>query len=74
MARKLIGLGVKPKAAWRGVYDGRKSIWALSHTPAVERGFRNAYFAERGLVSLLETWEVKPRYLVASAQLLLRLG
>jgi len=74
MARTLIGLGVKPKAAWRAVYDGRKSIWALSHAPAVERGFRNAYFAERGLVSLLETWEAKTQYLVASAQLLLRLG
>jgi len=74
MARKLIGLGVKPKAAWREVYDGCKSIWALSRAPAVERGFRNAYFAERGLVSLLETWEAKTRYLVASAQLLLRLG
>lgn len=51
--RRLITLGVKRKMAWRSVYKGRQSIWALSHNPAVERGLRNVYFAERGLVSLL---------------------
>ena len=30
-----------------------KSLWALSHTSVVDRGLRNAYFAERGLVSLV---------------------
>lgn len=50
---KLIALGVPPRSAWRGVYGGRKSVWALSHTPAVDRGLRNAYFARRGLVSLV---------------------
>jgi len=53
-ARRLISLGVRRKTAWRSVYRGRQSIWALSHNPAVERGLRNAYFAERGLVSLLD--------------------
>jgi len=53
IARRLIGLGVKRKTAWRRVYEGRKSIWNLSHDPAVDRGLRNAYFAARGLVSLL---------------------
>ena len=28
---------------------GRGVMWALSHDPAVDRGLRNAYFAERGL-------------------------
>ena len=59
-ARRLIRLGVNPRTAWRRVYAGRKSIWALSHDPVVDRGLCNAYFAERGLVSLLErfgrTW------------------
>jgi group II intron reverse transcriptase/maturase len=50
--QRLIRLGVQRKTAWRRVYEGRKSIWALSHDPAVDRGLRNAYFAERGLVSL----------------------
>jgi len=58
MARRLIRLGVKPKTAWRRVYGGRKSLWALSHDYAVERaGLRNVYFAERGLVSLLDRFE-----------------
>jgi group II intron reverse transcriptase/maturase len=53
-ARRLISLGIKRKTAWHRVYEGRQSIWALSHNPAVERGLRNAYFAERRLVSLLD--------------------
>ena len=61
IARRLISLGVRPKPAWRRVnrrvYSGRKSIWALSHDPAVDRGLRNAYFAERGLVSLWERFK-----------------
>jgi group II intron reverse transcriptase/maturase len=53
-ARRLIGLEVKRETAWRRVYEGRKSLWALSHDPVVHRGLRNAYFAERGFVALLE--------------------
>ncbi|MDA2938506.1 group II intron reverse transcriptase/maturase [Acidobacteria bacterium AH-259-A15] len=53
--QRLIRLGVRPKAAWNVVYKGRRRLWALSHAPAVERGLRNAFFAERGLVSLA-TW------------------
>lgn len=78
-ARKLIHLGVHYKTAWRCVYNGRKSIWALSHSSAVDRGLRNAYFAERGLVSLWEMWRGAPREIVALGQqqprqLLLGLG
>ncbi len=54
IVRKLIALGVKRKTAWRRVYAGRKSLWALSRDYVVQRGLRNAYFAERGLVSLVE--------------------
>ncbi len=57
IARHLISLGVRPKTAWQGVYKGHRSWWALSHTSVVERGLRNAYFAERGLVSLAERWK-----------------
>jgi hypothetical protein len=74
MARKLIALGVSAKAAWRCVYDGRKSIWKLSHTSAVERGLRNAYFAERGLVSLLARWRTHYQPTDAPTQLTLALG
>ena len=68
ITRKLIKLGVAPRTAWRSVYGGRKSLWALSHAPAVDRGLRNAFFAERGLVSLAGRWEVLAQRIVALAQ------
>lgn len=73
-ARKLIALGVAPRMAWRCVYGGRKSTWAQSHTPAAHRGLRNAYFADRGLVSLAEHWRSRAQRIVAPAQLALALG
>lgn len=74
IAQKLITLGVAPRTAWRHVYEGRKSLWALSHSAAVDRGLRNAYFADRGLVSLAERWRVLAQRIVAPAQLALPLG
>jgi group II intron reverse transcriptase/maturase len=73
-ARKLISLGVGASTAWRSIYDGRKSIWALSHTSGVDRGLRNAYFAERGLVSLQVRWREKFETISASAAVVLRPG
>ena len=57
IARRLIRLGVKPRTAWRRVYMGRKSWWALSWDVAVHIGMRNAWFAKQGLVSLLERFK-----------------
>ncbi len=75
IVRQLIRLGVKPKTAWRGVYKGRCSWWALSHIPAVDRGLRNAYFAKRGLVSILEEWrERRLKHGTAPVQMQLALG
>lgn len=73
-ARRLVMLGVSRKLAWRTLYAGRRSTWALSHTPAVERGLRNAYFAKRGLVSLLDHYRTYYKPSVAPAQLTLALG
>jgi hypothetical protein len=58
-ARKLVALGVGAKTAWRTVYGGHRSLWALSHTSAVDRGLPNAYFAKRGLVSLADLLHAK---------------
>jgi group II intron reverse transcriptase/maturase len=75
IVRKLIRLGVKPKTAWGGVYGEHRSWWALSHVPAVDRGLRNAYFAERGLVSLAGRWRAThPGRGIAPVQLALALG
>jgi len=75
MARRLIQLGVSPKTAWRTIYKGAPSIWALSQTAAVHRGLRNSYFDERNLYSLKEAWlkvHSQP-YVDASGQRSLRL-
>jgi RNA-directed DNA polymerase len=75
IARRLIQLGVKSTTAWRSVYRGRKDWWALSHCTAVDRGLRNAYFAERGLDSLLARWKARqPRDIIVLVQLRLPLG
>lgn len=74
IASKLVRLGVKPKTAWRNVYEGNKSLWALSHSPAVDRGLRNAHFAERGLISLVERWKADAQHINAPVQLTLELG
>jgi hypothetical protein len=73
-ARKLIALGVKRKTAWRTLYDGRRSTWALSRSPALHQALRNAYFAERGLVSLVDRHRLLPKHFVAPVQLTLALG
>jgi len=74
IVKRLIRLGVSSKTAWRNVYGGRKSTWALSHCPAVERGLRNAYFAERGLESLAEMWRRLHLKVGVPVQLELQLG
>ena len=74
IARRLIRLGIKRKTAWQRIYEGRQSLWALSHNPAVDRGLRNAYFAKRGLVSLLDQFRLFWAAINAPAQLSLPLG
>ena len=76
MALRLIRLGVKAKTAWTCVQSGRRSLWALSHSPAVDRGLRNAHWAKRGLESLAGRWSQHPaRLILAPAnQLMLTLG
>jgi hypothetical protein len=74
IARRLIKLGVRPATAWRGIYQGHKSWWALSHSTPVDRGLPNAYFAKGGLESLEAQWrELWAHVVRASAQLTLDL-
>ncbi|MEZ4372570.1 MAG: group II intron reverse transcriptase/maturase [Polyangiaceae bacterium] len=72
--RRLLQLGVKVRTARRHVFGGRKSLWALSHSPPVDRGLRNAYFAERGLRPLVELYRSHSARIVAPVQLSLALG
>jgi group II intron reverse transcriptase/maturase len=74
IAKRLARLGVSTRTAWRAVYDGRKSTWALVHTTAVGRALGSAYFQKRGLVSLETLYRELSRKLIAPAQLTLGLG
>lgn len=74
VAHRLVRLGVTRKTAWRNVYKGRQSTWALSHSPAVDRGLRNAYFAERGLESLWDRFRAIWTKPLVPVQLELPLG
>jgi RNA-directed DNA polymerase len=52
IVRRLIRMGARATKAWKTVYEGRKSLWALSHCGSVTHALSNAYFAEQGLLSL----------------------
>ena len=65
IARNLVKLGVKRQSAWRQVYAGRKSLWALSHTHAVDHGMNTRFFTERGLLALVELHRCKHQHVVA---------
>ena len=44
IVRNLIALGVKRRSAWKGIYQGKRSWWALSHSYPVDQGLRTRYF------------------------------
>ena len=74
MARRLIQMGIRATTAWRTVYKGHRSLWALSHTAAVDRALRNGHWTARGLLSLRELWRSSPHRIVVPVQLTLTLG
>lgn len=74
IARRLIRLGIRRKTAWRCVYEGHKSIWAMSHMPAVDRALQNSHWEAQGLVSLQALWRSKYQHIAAPVQLQLALG
>ena len=57
IARALISLGINAKTVWNRIYQGKKSLWNLSHDTVVDRGLSNARFAKLGLKSLRNTWD-----------------
>ena len=65
IARRLIRLGVKPQSAWRQIYAGRKSWWALSHTHAVDHRLNRAFFRARGLVALVDLHGQASQHIIA---------
>ena len=65
IARNLVELGVPRRSAWRQVYQGRRSWWALSHVQAVDHGLRNAYFGKRGLMAVVDLHHRAHQHIVA---------
>lgn len=74
IANRLKQLGIKSERAWRSVYDGRKSLWAMSHMSTVDRALRNTYWVARGLKSLSMLWRKLNPTIIAPVQLELPLG
>jgi group II intron reverse transcriptase/maturase len=76
IARNLVALGIKWHSAWGQVYAGRKSTWALSHAPAVDRAMPVKYFTEHGLIRLVDLHRWSRRDIIAPrpAQLVLDWG
>jgi group II intron reverse transcriptase/maturase len=57
IAKALIALGMNPKTVWNRIYEGKKSLWNLSHDYVVDKGLNNARFAKFGLKSLRKMWD-----------------
>jgi group II intron reverse transcriptase/maturase len=75
IVKRLSGLGARSQTAGRWVYGAKRSCWALSHCPPVDRALRNAYFADLGLESVKARWEFfQLKAAAAPEQLLLPLG
>jgi group II intron reverse transcriptase/maturase len=74
IARRLIRLGARRRPAWGTVYNARRSLWALSHTPVVEQTLGVEYFRRRGLVPLEEIFRDLKRHVIAPPQLTLWAG
>ncbi len=72
IVRRLIRLGARAHTAWRVVYGGRKSLWALSHCGPVDSALDKRYFAKQGLFSLEHLYR-DMHHVVAPAQLTLAL-
>ncbi|MBW1906907.1 MAG: group II intron reverse transcriptase/maturase [Deltaproteobacteria bacterium] len=72
--RKLKQLGARHPAAWGAVYKKRKSLWALSVHPVVNRTIRNRYFLEHGFTPVAARWRTLRLPSAAPKQLELQLG
>jgi RNA-directed DNA polymerase len=64
-AHNLIALGIKRRSGWGAVYGGRRSVWALSDTYAVDHAMPVRFFTERGLARLVEMDRDAHQYVVA---------
>ena len=75
IVRRLARLGAKASAVGTVVYRQNKSWWALSRTYPVNKALSNAYFRDRGLLSLKDRGqELRAQSVIGPIQLALDLG
>jgi RNA-directed DNA polymerase len=74
LAKQRMQLGSRPQRAWRRVYEGRQSWWAMRPRPAVDRALRHGSWTARGLVSWAERWRTLHQHIAAPVQRPLALG
>jgi group II intron reverse transcriptase/maturase len=72
IVRRLIRMGARARTAWRDVYEGHKSLWALSHCGVVDSRLDKQYFVKHGLLSLEHRYR-EMHCVIAPAQLTLSL-
>jgi RNA-directed DNA polymerase len=65
IARRLVKLGVNRRAVWKGIYQGKRSWLALSHSYPVDQGLRVRYFTDRGLRRLVDMHHRRHQHTVA---------
>jgi len=63
----LVKMGASKARAGKQIFSGRKSIWKLAHTPAVEGVLNNAYWAKQGLLGSATLWRLSSERIIASA-------
>lgn len=72
IVKRLMQLGINRRSAWRSVYKGRRSIWAMSHMATVDKALRNSHWDDRGLLSLKLLWRARRPPIGAPVQLQLQ--
>jgi hypothetical protein len=70
----LVSLRASKERAGPQIFGGRKGIWKLSHTPAVEGALNVAYWRKQGLLSVAELWKASSERLAQSAPKQMTLG
>jgi RNA-directed DNA polymerase len=60
IVHRLIQFGIRAKTAWRSIYSGRKSWWALSHSLVVDRALQNSLWDARGLETFRQRYRSHP--------------
>jgi RNA-directed DNA polymerase len=69
IARNLIARGRNRRNVLQTVYGRKARIWALSHSPAVDKALDNKYWLDRGLKSLHALWSQLKQAEVAPVQI-----